>query len=192
MELAEKSSKSSWSRVCLQLIISQLTTQTCRAFDIKNCAPNLNAHSMKKWSFIDIMTSLNTAFWNLSYSTKKHFGQNPPHTVLPNRMLDDIFRNAYICEENCTWRSWTEKVKSSQHEKQNFKTKIKKKISKVYFLNCELLCVKQWSSHKGPRFQPCSKVWGNTWASIRSVIKFYDYNHAQIHHFTAQFPVSDT
>ena len=54
--------------------------------------------------------------------------------------------------------SWTEKVKSSQHEKQNFKTKIKKKISKVYFLNCELLSVKQRSSHKGPRFQPCSKV----------------------------------
>lgn len=126
------------------------------------------------------------------YSTKKHFGQNPPHTVLPNRMLDDIFRNAYICEENCTWRSWTEKVKSSQHEKQNFKTKIKKKISKVYFLNCELLCAKQRSSHKCSRFQAWSKMWGNTWASIRSVIKFYDYNHAQIHHFTAQFPVSDT
>ena len=121
------------------------------------------------------------------YSTKKHFGQNPPHTVLPNRMLDDIFRNAYICEENCTWRSWTEKGKI-------FSTweailRIKRFQITAKFVN---YCVKQRSRLKIPRFQACSKMWGNTWASIRSVIKFYDYNHAQIHHFTAQFPVSDT
>ena len=40
--------QSSWSPVCLQLIISQLTIQTCRAFDIKNCAPNSNAHYLWK------------------------------------------------------------------------------------------------------------------------------------------------